>query len=176
MPRYDPPASLQLGIDGFLSPDLSTVELESPSSEHSGTFAGGLITVSFSIHDFTSYHGWEGEVDLMDIPADSNWKFMVTGAAMWFDVTYSQAGISQAQIGSVGPGWSNIMGLGFVPSGTKTCFGELDTNFVMGRYLLLNPGDSVKMYWSTNGDTTVAGGFSVSFWGYTLPDLEAATS
>lgn len=177
MPQFNHPQSLPTGIDGFLSPDVSLTVLEDfDNSEHSGTFGGGLITVSFTIHDFTPYHNWEGEVDIMDLPAGLNWKFMVTGAAMWWDVTYSAAGISQAQVGKTTPTWNDIMLTGFVPSGTKAFFGDLDVNFNMGRTLLVEPGESIKMYWSTNADGTVAGGFSLSVWGYALPDLEDPTS
>jgi hypothetical protein len=176
MPRFAEIDSLIVGVDPIAGFDRWGVDLTDAASAHGGVWHGGLIATYFTIHDFTPYHGWEGEVDILDIPAGADWKFRVTGASLWFDVTYSAAGISQCQIGTNTPTWNNIIFTGFVPSGTKTFFGDLDSSFNFNRARMVQPGESIRMYWSTNADSTVAGGFTAGVWGYLVPDVAVAGS
>jgi hypothetical protein len=153
MPRFAEIDSLIVGVDPIAGFDRWGVDLTDAASAHGGVWHGGLIATYFTIHDFTPYHGWEGEVDILDIPAGADWKFRVTGASLWFDVTYSAAGISQCQIGT-----------------------DLDSSFNFNRARMVQPGESIRMYWSTNADSTVAGGFTAGVWGYLVPDVAVAGS
>jgi len=178
MPRFDNPASLSVGLDGFLMPDISTVAVEDfANSNHSGRWGGGLLTINRVIHDISPYSNTNTAITLLQWPVSPDWKFVVTGAFMWGTFNW----VSAAPIIRMGYATSTdaILVDWTVVNGVKANRGLLDVDynagFLRGFMVAASDGD-IEVTFAAGTSGPLTGNASFSVWGYTIPDVESAGS
>ena len=177
MPRFDPPASIVTGIDGMLAPGFSTVALEDfANSEHSGRWAGGLITINRTLHDVSSYANLITSFNLLVWPTDQpNWKFACMGGFMWANITWAstspglELGTDNAN-DHILTAWNPV-------SGSRQSRGTLNAHYnVLAQSDIISWNNKIKLSWDATGSGVLSGNLSFSVWGYAIPDVNSAAS